>query len=268
MKTDENIRRICESLKSLGLDPAGESILEALRDGDDDPLAVVSLALDAAAVAETNAKYEKCLRISKLGDPVFLRDLLTYKVRQLDLEYIHHLGDLGFVREGENVIIWGAPGTGKTWMTKAFATRACQRGIRTRWVTYPFLCRELMRLKALDSQRLEARIRYYCGFDLLCIDEFPNYDIEDKFLMQEFFNQAKITGHSIIVCGQCNPESWEALFEVKSFAQSRRGRLLEHSHRLELKGPDLRLYVPDPAETGPGASPHAPGVWRIGFPGE
>ena len=98
-----------------------------------------------------NKKYEKCLRISKMGDPVFLSDLLNYKVRQLDLEYIHRLADLHFVREGKNLIICGASGTGKTWMGQAIATKACEEGIRTRWVTYPKLCRELLRLKEEDS---------------------------------------------------------------------------------------------------------------------
>ena len=63
--------------------------------------------------------------------------------------------------------------------------------------------------------------------------------------MQEFFNQLKYVGHSTIVCGQCSPENCDSLFEVKSFAKSIRGRILERSHRLELKGPDLRLYIPD-----------------------
>lgn len=245
MGTFDNIKNICQSLKDLGYTEAGDKILEAINSSKDDPLAVVSLALDTVVTTERNAKYEKCLRISKIGDPVFYRDLLKYKARQLDLEYLDHLADLSFVDEGKNLVIWGAPGTGKTWMGKAIATKACQNGTRTRWITYPFLCRELMRLKGEDSQRLEARIRYYCGFDLLCIDEFPNYDIEDKFLMQEFFNQAKIAGHSTIVCGQCSPENWDSLFEVKSFAQSIRGRLLEHAYRLELKGPDLRTYNPE-----------------------
>ena len=245
MGTSENVLKICESLQMLGYSCASESIHEALANTVDDPIAVISLALGAAVTMEKNVKYEKCLKRSNLGDPVFLRDLLTYKVRQLDVEYIHRLGSLNFVREKKNLIIWGAPGTGKTWMGKAIATKACQEGIRTRWVTYPFLCRELVRLKIEDSQRLESRIKYYCGFDLFCVDEFPNYDIEDKFLMQEFFNQAKIAGHSIIVCGQCSPENWDSLFEVKSFAQSIRGRLLEHAYRLELKGPDLRTYSPE-----------------------
>ena len=245
MGTHENVRKICESLQALGFSSASDRIREAAGHSHDDPLALVSLALDTAVIADKNAKYEKCLRISKLGDPVFLRDLLTYKVRQLDLEYIQRLRELHFVHERKNLIIWGAPGTGKTWMGKAIATKACQEGIRTRWVTYPFLCRELMRLKAEDSRKLEARIKYYCGFELFCVDEFPNYDIEDKFLMQEFFNQAKIAGHSMIVSGQCSPENWDSLFEVKSFAQSIRGRLLERAYRLELKGPDLRTYTPD-----------------------
>lgn len=247
MGTSENVLSICKSLQTLGYDCASEKIHETLMHSLDDPLAVVSLALNVAVTSDKNAKYEGCLKRSKLGDPVFLRDLLTYKVRQLDVEYIHRLGSLNFVHEGKNLIIWGAPGTGKTWMGKAMATKACQEGIRTRWVTYPFLCRELMRLKAESSQRLESRIKYYCGYGLLCIDEFPNYEIEDKFLMQEFFNHAKMAGHSIIVSGQCNPDNWDSLFEVKSFAQSIRGRLLEKAYKLELKGPDLRLYSPDGA---------------------
>lgn len=64
-----------------------------------------------------------------MGDPIFLSDLLNYKVRQLDLEYIHRLGELHFVKEGKNVIIWGAPGTGKTWLGQAIATKACEEGI-------------------------------------------------------------------------------------------------------------------------------------------
>jgi predicted ATPase len=118
-----------------------------------------------------------------------------------------------------------------------------------------------MRLKIEDSKRLEARLKYYCAFKLLCIDEFPNYDIEDKFLMQEFFNPVKLAGHSIVVCGQCCPDNWEPLFEVKSFAQSIRGRLLEKAYKLELKGPDLRIYNPEKElATISGASPRTPEV--------
>lgn len=126
MGTSESVRTICESLQVLGYGLASDRIQEALAHSHDDPLAVISLALDTAVTTVRNTKYEKCLRISKLGDPVFIRDLLTYSVRQLNLEYVHHLSNLYFVHEGKNLIIWGTPETGKTWMGKAIATRACQ----------------------------------------------------------------------------------------------------------------------------------------------
>lgn len=76
--------------------------------------------------------------------------------------------------------------------------------------------------------------------------------------MQEFFDQVKIAGHSCDVCGQCNPENRDFLFEVKSFAQSIRGRLLEKAYKLELKEPDLRTYSPEKTERRLGASPRTP----------
>ena len=101
-----------------------------------------------------------------------------------------------------------------------------------------------MRLRTEDSRRFEARLKYYSSFQLLCVDEFPNAEIEDKFIMQEFFNVRTLTDHSTIVSGQCEPRNWDSLFEVKSFAQSIRGRLLERAHVLEMKDPDLRMYDP------------------------
>ena len=106
MRTSENnVMKICDSLKALGYNDACERILDAIKNGRDDPLSIVALALNTAAINVKNANYEKCLRITKIGDPVFLSDLLTYKVRQLDVEYIHRLGELHFVREGKNLII-------------------------------------------------------------------------------------------------------------------------------------------------------------------
>ena len=245
MKASENVTKICESLQYLGHGDVSNKILEALWESTDDPLAVISLALDSAVTTTKNKIFKERFSKSKLGDPIYIKDLLNYKVRQLDLEYIQNLASLGFIRDRRNVVIYGPPGTGKTWLSKALATRACQEGYKARWVTYPFLCRELMRLKKKDTTKYESRLKYYCKYSVLCIDEFPNCSIEDKYIMQEFFNYFKTNGHSCIVCSQCNPDNWDTLFEIKSFAQSIKGRLLEQSYRLELKGPDLRFYVPD-----------------------
>ena len=100
------------------------------------------------------------------------------------------------------------------------------------------------RTNAKDQNEHAKRLRYYSYFSLLCIDEFPNAKIRDEYLVQEFFNERYSAGNSTIICSQAPPEKWPDLFEVKSFGQSIRGRLQEHAHILEMKGPDLRLFKP------------------------
>jgi DNA replication protein DnaC len=96
-----------------------------------------------------------------------------------------------------------------------------------------------------EQDTFDSRVRYYSNFPLLCIDEFPNSKMKNEFLVQEFFNERCSVGNSTIICSQASPEKWPELFEVKSFGESIRGRLQEHAHILEMKGPDLRLYKPN-----------------------
>ena len=84
-------------------------------------------------------------------------------------------------------------------------------------------------------QRIVSRCENYWG-DLESIPEdLSNADIADERYS---------AGNSTIICSQAPPEKWPDLFEVKSFGQSIRGRLQEHAHILEMKGPDLRLFKP------------------------
>ena len=113
----------------------GKNVIDAVQESGDSPLSVLRLALTRTTEEKADEIYRKKLRNSKLGTPVFLSDLYTYKVRQLDLEYISQLGELSFIRDKMNLVIWGPPVTGKTWMAKALATKACQKGFSTRWIT-------------------------------------------------------------------------------------------------------------------------------------
>ena len=57
MGTHENVRKICEYLQALGFSSASESIREAAAQSFDDPLALVSLALDTAVTTPKVVKY-------------------------------------------------------------------------------------------------------------------------------------------------------------------------------------------------------------------
>ena len=102
-------------------------------------------------------------------------------------------------------MIWGPPGTGKSWIARMIATSACAAGLRTRWTSFPVLYDQLLRLyRNTDGQTLDSKLMYYSRFDLLCIDEFPNVSEMDPFLVQQMFNTFSERGHSILLCMQCH----------------------------------------------------------------
>jgi DNA replication protein DnaC len=80
------------------------------------------------------------------------------------------LHDLGFLSKGINPLFMGIPGTGKTFLARALAYRACQGQKRVVVTTAP---RMLTRLHGADVHGgLERALRPYVNADLLAIDDF------------------------------------------------------------------------------------------------
>lgn len=195
-----------------------------------------------ASVKFVNERTERALRRSKVATPHYISELNDIPDRNIDMEYIEELNSMAFVKEHRNLIIWGAPGTGKTWIGKMFITTACSNGLRAKWVSFPDLYDQLERLQQDNTaQSLESKLQYYSRFDLLGIDEFPNISNMDEMLVQRIFNALCEKDTSILICTQCQQERIDALFTVQGIGQSVRGRLLNGAKRLHMSGSDLRM---------------------------
>lgn len=210
-----NIQIIHDSLTSLGLAEAAQQISFNLNSkSSDDLLANIALAFKSVALEKDQIRATKLLGRSRLGSPYFFSDLIIREDRELDLDYIKELQELHFIEANRNLVVWGPSGTGKTWIAKAIATEACMKGIRTRWIRFPDLYRQLKYLDEKGGTALNSKFKYYCKFPLLCIDEFPNADLTEAYILQEFFDLLGEAGNSVIVCSQSNPENWDQFFPV------------------------------------------------------
>nr|CRY93901.1 hypothetical protein [uncultured prokaryote] len=205
--------------------------------------ALPDLAEELAQIADSteNMNFEKRLKLSRMHSSSYFRDYIDKKDRGIDSDMLKELLTLSFMEKRENIVFWGSPGTGKSWLAQMIATSACKANKRVRWVDFQPLYRELENLKT-NMRRFESRLNYYSKFDLLCIDEFLNCPLEDSYAIQEFFKRIDDIGQcTLIICCQSNPINWSKLFSITSFGESIRGRILCRAKLINTKGEDLRL---------------------------
>lgn len=83
---------------------------------------------------------------------------------------IEELSTNSYIQQGLNIIIIGASGSGKTWISNAFGVNACLQRFRVRYVRLPDLFQEI------EESRVQGKYQKYMKnlnkFDLLILDEF------------------------------------------------------------------------------------------------
>jgi DNA replication protein DnaC len=86
------------------------------------------------------------------------------------------LHDLQFIAKGINPLFMGVPGTGKTFLARALAYRACQSQKRAVFVSAARMLNELSGAELHGT--LERKLKRYVKADLLVIDDFATLSMD------------------------------------------------------------------------------------------
>lgn len=159
--------------------------------------------------------------------------------RGLDRTLMERLLTLRFVKKAENLIITGPTGTGKSWLGQAIGQQACLMLRKTRYfVTSRFF--EAARLAKLDGSWGQL-LRSLTKTDLLILDDFGLHPMDptDRQLLMDLI-EARHANASTILCSQVPIRGWHQLIGEGTIADAILDRVVNSSHRIELKGESLR----------------------------
>lgn len=150
------------------------------------------------------------------------------------------LHDLAFLGNGINPLFIGHPGTGKTFLARSIAYRACQSARRVVFVSAPRMLNELHGADLHGS--LEKTLRKYVRADLLAIDDFAVLAMDPAHanLAFQVISERHEHRRSTLITTNRSFKDWPKVFPDALNAQIIAERLTERSESFVLDGKSYR----------------------------
>lgn len=163
--------------------------------------------------------------------------------RNLDRVLITELATCGFAERGQNVVLQGLTGTGKTYLACAIAKEACKRRMRSHYVRIPDL-EELWR-EAKEKPGAERKfIRKYAAFQVLVLDEWLLNKPDESFrgMLLELM-EARYGSVSTIFCTQFRKKDWHAILGGGVHADAIMDRIVHNTAWVEMGELNMRQKI-------------------------
>jgi len=168
-----------------------------------------------------------------------IEDINWRASRGLDRHLITALAGGDWVRHARTILITGATGTGKTWLSCALAQQAARCGFTVLYTRTTRLLQEL-RVAHGDgsfSRRLAALAR----IDVLVLDDFAGAPMEaaERTDLLELLDD-RVGAKATLITSQLAVKAWHAWLDDPTVADAILDRIVHSSHRIALKGASLR----------------------------
>lgn len=195
-------------------------------------------------VQEKNDRFVRAkqnrIRAANFPQKKLLEELMEDALPDEAKKKLTPLKKLDFIKEGQNVILTGSPGTGKTHISIGLGMEACLAGYRVFFATVPSLINQLKESRSERTLRsFELKFEKY---DLVIIDElgYISFDKEGAELL--FTHLSLRAGRkSTIITSNLPFMKWQEIFQDPILTAALTDRLTHKSHVLNMNGPSFRM---------------------------
>ncbi len=190
-----------------------------------------------------NTRIDRLLKQAAFRQTASLADISYAAERNLDRNMFARLGTLDFISRKENIIICGASGTGKSYLSQALGNQACLMGIKTLYAVTARIFKKL-KLSKVDGTYLKE-LEKLTKLELLILDDFglQAFDNQDRETMMDIIDD-RHGKKSTIISSQIPVSAWyEIIGGEGTIADAILDRIVNSSHRIDLKGESLRKGI-------------------------
>ncbi len=184
-------------------------------------------------------KTASYLKLSKLRYDAVLEQVHCNAGRNLSSDQLLSVADCAFIQRSENILITGATGCGKSYLSCAIGRQACTFGYKTLYLGMNRFLEKISQTK-LDGTYVKL-LNQIEKTDLLILDDFglqPLNSIARLALLQML--EDRYGKKATIISSQLPVDKWHTCIGDSTVADAILDRLSGNAHRFELKGESLR----------------------------
>lgn len=212
------LNEITDEMSALGLDPMSDMLRKLYSSPQFvtmDRLEIISDLISVQYTSTVNRQYHNRLKAARLiGDPCEIDKCRNSRQRHYEPDIVSRLSTMDFIEDGQNLCIFGASDSGKTYLAKAIGVEACRK-YRTEYYRCAELLEDLAAVKENNFKRYKSRVRHLARLDLLILDDFLLHSIHDeeqKKALYEILEKRNELSRSCIICSQREPTTWKLMF--------------------------------------------------------
>lgn len=236
----DNIKNYSSELK---LNVIKSDILDSINEANENNLSYEEFLANLLQKEVDIKKYnltQSRIRLANFPYKKYLEDLSLQDLPKDAQSKLKYLSSLKFIDNGQNVILSGNPGTGKTHIAIALGIKSCLEGYKVFFTTVPLFITQLKELRSTKSLRsFQNKLAKY---DLVILDEF-GYISSDKEGAELLFTNLSIrTGRkSTIITTNLSFDRWGEIFIDPVMTAAMTDRLTHKSFIINMNGNSYRM---------------------------
>lgn len=240
MNTSQTLQQL-QSLRLSGMHEHYKEVLTLPANQHPGGHELLALLVQAEEQSRANRKTERYVKLARFRYQAGLSSIDITPERGLEKSTLGALSDCSFVNKGENILITGATGCGKSFLATAIGQQACSLGYKVLYISMPQLADQLI-MSVADASRIKFMTKL-AKPHVLILDDFGITPVDDMLriaLLQIL--EDRYDRKAIIITSQLPFSTWYEYLGEPTLADAIMDRLAAGAHKLELKGDSLRKH--------------------------